>query len=260
MKQLLFLAICLFGFISLFSQAKTEILTNKGVIELSKAGFGKDMILSKIESSTCKFDVTTAALIELKKQGVSEDVVKAIMDRSSVSTQPAKTQSLNREMASPAKSTASLATAVNMMNHVYSLNKTSRAVIPLEKAVAGIRTKQGPFGGSVMIHVEGAKSATRIAANQSQVFVVNTGSGVLPELLLYKLKPGKNKREVASMKVNSFTGMKTGEDVITLNIIKLEDGIFQITPSSTLASGEYLFSAKPVAGASSSDAYTFGID
>ncbi|RYY15916.1 MAG: hypothetical protein EOO04_27825 [Chitinophagaceae bacterium] len=57
------------------AQTKPEVLTNKGVIELSKAGFGKDMILAKIESSNCKFDVSTAALIDLKKQGVPDDVV-----------------------------------------------------------------------------------------------------------------------------------------------------------------------------------------
>jgi hypothetical protein len=258
---------------AVFSQTKPEVLTNKGVIELSKAGFGKDMILAKIESSNCKFDVSTAALIDLKKQGVPDDVVKAIMDRSnststSGGTAPAPNTSGSSSSSSngskkaivSSKTANNLAAGVDLMNHVYSYNKSTQAVAPLEKSVAGIRTKQGPFGGSVMLHVDGAKAATRIASQETLSFVINTGSSALPELMLYKLKSGKDKREVASMKLNSFTGMKTGEDVISLNVSKLEDGIFLITPVKSLAKGEYFFSGKPVAGATSADAYSFGVE
>ncbi|RYY14991.1 MAG: hypothetical protein EOO04_29360 [Chitinophagaceae bacterium] len=257
---------------ALQAQTKPEVLTNKGVIELSKAGFGKDMILSKIESSNCKFDLSTTAMIELKKQGVSEDVVKAMMDQSSTGTSarsggPSASQgsggSANtgkKVTAASAKNSKSLASSVDLMNHVYSYEKSNMAVVALDKAVAGIRTKQGPFGGSIMLHVDGAKSPTRVSANSTFSFVINTGSAALPELVLYKLKPGKNKREVASMKVNSFSGVKTGEDVISLNISKLEEGIFLITPVKALIAGEYFFSGKPVANATSTDAYTFGVD
>ncbi|RYY13876.1 MAG: hypothetical protein EOO04_31165 [Chitinophagaceae bacterium] len=158
------------------------------------------------------------------------------------------------------KSANNLAASVDLMNHVYAYNKATQSTVALEKSVAGIRTKQNPFGGSVMLHVDGAKSATRVPSQESMAFVINTGSSALPELILYKLKSGKDKREVASMKVNSFSGMKTGEDVISLNVSKLEDGIFLITPVKSLVKGEYFFSGKPVAGASSADAYSFGVE
>jgi hypothetical protein len=255
---------------ALQAQTKPEVLTNKGVIELSKAGFGKDMILSKIESSNCKFDMSTTAMIELKKQGVAEDIVKAMMDQNSGGAGSGGTSASQgsggsattgkKVPAASVKNSKSLASSVDLMNHVYSYDKSSMAVVALDKAVAGIRTKQGPFGGSVMLHVDGAKSPTRVSANSTFSFVINTGSASLPELVLYKLKPGKNKREVASMKVNSFSGVKTGEDVISLNVSKLEDGIFLITPVKPLIAGEYFFSGKPVANATSTDSYTFGVD
>ena len=62
------------------------------------------------------------------------------------------------------------------------------------------------------------------------------------------------------MKVNSFTGVKTGEDVIPFNVIKLKEGIFQISPNKTLEKGEYFFTGKPVSNATSVDSFCFGVD
>ncbi|RYG04100.1 MAG: hypothetical protein EOO02_06885 [Chitinophagaceae bacterium] len=210
-------------------------------------------------------------MIELKKQGVHEDVVKAIMDYQpgttsnnksggGTSATSAATSSAKTPAAKSSGKGRSLASSVDLMNHVYNLNKSTNGVTALEKSVAGIRTKQGPFGGSVMLHVDGAKSGVRVAADDNMTFVINTGGSTLPELVLYKLKSGKDKREVASMKINSFTGVKTGEDIVSLNVTKLEDGIFQVTAVKPLVKGEYFFTGKPVAGATSQDAYSFGIE
>ncbi|MES1159929.1 MAG: hypothetical protein ABUM51_04165 [Bacteroidota bacterium] len=247
---------------SILAQNKAEILTNANVITMTKAGLGNMIIISKIESSTCKFDLSTNALIELKKQGVGDDVVKSMMDKSSGKPAAAKTDvaatGVKNDVAKPAPSTG--LSGVDLINHVYTYNKTTQAVKPLEKAVAGMRTKQGFFGGTVLLQVDGLHSSLRLSLEDAGSFVINTAGSASPEVVLYKLKSIKDHREVPSMKVGSFTGVKTGEDVISVDIIKLKDGIYQITPGKKLDKGEYFFTGKPAAGSNSMDAYAFGVD
>ncbi|MFT3750785.1 MAG: hypothetical protein QM768_20905 [Agriterribacter sp.] len=241
--------------------AKSDVLTNKSIIDLQKAGLGDEIILTKIVQSKCSFDLSTDALIDLKSKGISSDVIKAMMNKSDSGTGNAVTNTPTAK--EPVKSNSSGKTGApspELMNHVYVYDKSNQSAKPLEKSVAGIRTKQGMFGGSAMLQVDGAKSAIQLNQAESTSFVINTGSATLPELTLYKVKSVKNKREVASMKVNSFTGVKTGEDVISLNISKLSDGIFEVTPVKKLEKGEYFFTGKPATGANSMDAYTFGIE
>lgn len=240
---------------------KSNALTNKNIIDLHKAELGDDIILAKITQSACAFDLSTEGLIDLKSKGVSADVIKAMMNTidSGTSNAVANTPTVKE----PIKTNRAGKTGTpspELMNHVYVYDKDNQSSTPLEKSVAGIRTKQGMFGGSAMLQVDGAKSAIQLKQSESNSFVINTGGSTLPELTLYKLKSVKNKREVASMKVNSFTGVKTGEDVILLNISKLSEGVFEIAPAKKLEKGEYFFTGKPAAGSNSMDAYTFGVE
>lgn len=242
------------------TSSKNDALTNKSVTDLHKAGLGDEIIMAKIAQSKCVFDLSTEALIELKSKGVSDAVIKAMINKSgAVSGNPAANTTTATEPGKLSSSAKSSTLSPELMNHVYLYNKGNHSVKPLEKSVAGMRTKQGMFGGSAMLQVDGAKSAIQIGQAESATFVINTGSAALPELTLYKLKSVKNKREVASMKVNTFTGVKTGEDVISLNISKLSDGVFEIIPAKKLDKGEYFFTGKPATGANSMDAYTFGV-
>lgn len=243
------------------ASSKGNALTNKSVIDLQKAGLGDEIILTKIAQSKCAFDLSTDALIDLKSKGVSADVIKAMMNKSEENTSGTadnavqKSSTTNNNVSTKKTGTLQL----DLLNYVYAYAKNSQSAKALEKAVAGIRTKQGMFGGSAMLQVDGGTSGIQLSETESGSFVINTGSTALPELVLYKVKSVKNKREVASMKVNTFTGVKTGEDVISLNISKLSEGIFEVTPAKKLEKGEYFFTAKPVAGATSVDAYTFGV-
>jgi hypothetical protein len=54
-------------------------LRNQDIIDLVKAGIDDATILAKIASSKCQFDTSTAALINLKKSGVSAAVTKAMV-------------------------------------------------------------------------------------------------------------------------------------------------------------------------------------
>ncbi len=64
----------------LAQEAPDAPLTNADVVKMVKAGLPSSVIVSKIQTSPNNFSTSTAALIQLKKQGASEDVLHAVMD------------------------------------------------------------------------------------------------------------------------------------------------------------------------------------
>jgi hypothetical protein len=246
------------------ASTQSNTLTNKNIIDLQKAGLGDEIILTKIARSKCAFDLSTDGLIDLKSKGVSADVIKAMMnksesetsgDSSAAATEATKTQ----VKSSSAGNTNSVSHAVELMNHVYVLQKGDQSVKPLEKSMAGKRTRNYGFKGVQVLQVDGANSGVSLPADDIQYFLINTG-GALPELNLYTLKSAKGKREVESMSVGTFEGAKTGEKhQIPVNISKLDNGVYKIVPGKALEKGEYFFTTKPEATATSFDVYTFGV-
>ena len=256
---LIMTAWCLTGTCMGYGQPKQEVLTNKSIVDLTKAGLGKEVIVSQIDASACKFDMATGSIITLKKAGVPEEVINAMIHKGN-----SRTEAPPKEVPGPGvearKEAKDNFPVVDLVNHLYYYNKSRQAVKPLEKAVAGLRTRQTMFGANVLLQVDGDKSSVRLSAEEAPTFIINTGGPALPEVVLYRLKSGKGKREVASMKVNPFSGMKTGEDVLTVDITKLKDGLYQVSANKKMGKGEYFFTGKPVAGANSMDAFTFGVD
>src|SRR5882724_9505871 len=86
--RILFTAVVLV--VSLLVTAPTalaqEVLTNQSIVEMVKAGLSERVIIAKIRTSPTNFDTHTDSLIALKKNGVSEKVIEAIMSPSSAST------------------------------------------------------------------------------------------------------------------------------------------------------------------------------
>src|SRR5687768_16745738 len=66
---------------SLEVSGQTEILNNKSIVEMSRAGLPVDIIIKKVGSSRTVFDISAPGLIELKKSGVADDVIAAMMER-----------------------------------------------------------------------------------------------------------------------------------------------------------------------------------
>jgi hypothetical protein len=64
----------------------TDVLTNATVIEMSKIGLAKEIILKKINGSKNSFDVSADALIELKKAGVADEVIGLILEKAESKT------------------------------------------------------------------------------------------------------------------------------------------------------------------------------
>ena len=62
-----------------FTQKQEGPLTNAAVVKLVKAGFKEKTIISIIESRPNQFDLGTEQLIQLKRNGVSENIILTMM-------------------------------------------------------------------------------------------------------------------------------------------------------------------------------------
>lgn len=57
-----------------------EILTNEDIVKLTEAGLADSVIVAKIKGSVCKFDISTDALVALKREGVSDAVIQVVTE------------------------------------------------------------------------------------------------------------------------------------------------------------------------------------
>ena len=55
-----------------------EVLTNADVLKMVKAKLGDDLIISKIKSSGCNFDISVDGMVGLKTEGASDAVIQAM--------------------------------------------------------------------------------------------------------------------------------------------------------------------------------------
>jgi hypothetical protein len=62
-------------------QAQQQSLNNAAVVKLTKAGFKEKTIISVINSRTPNFDLSPDRMIELKRNGVTEKVIMAMLSR-----------------------------------------------------------------------------------------------------------------------------------------------------------------------------------
>lgn len=62
------------------ARSEASILSNKDVIEMVQARLSDQIIVGKVRTTSCKFDTSPSALIQLKKSGASDAVVLAVTE------------------------------------------------------------------------------------------------------------------------------------------------------------------------------------
>jgi hypothetical protein len=74
--------ILFFGaFLCISINAQTETLNNRTIVEMSKIGLDKEIILKKINDSPNNFDISANALIDLKKEGIDNAVINLMLEK-----------------------------------------------------------------------------------------------------------------------------------------------------------------------------------
>jgi hypothetical protein len=72
----------------LLAQSSKKPLTNADVIDMVQAGLGESTVLLVIKNSGTNFDTSPQALIELKKKGVSQSIMDAMLSAGAAAPGP----------------------------------------------------------------------------------------------------------------------------------------------------------------------------
>lgn len=232
--------------------AHAQAFSNEAVLALHKAGLGDSAIITKIESLPCAYDVSTDRLIAMKKAGVSDDVLAAMIDRCKGAS---RAQGVEVVSADPA---ARHAPGI----YLAAEPGGSAGLQLLRPAIAsGERTKGNgsvlfPFKVKLVVPRANAQIAAHgrrptfyfyfDAADRkvSGFGKVSTVSAQSPdEFNLVRFNVRSAVREVDIGRLVGFSAAAGIDPKYTLPFASQElgDGAFKVTPDQPLASGEYAF-------------------
>jgi len=233
-----------------------EVLTNDSVIQMVKAGLPEAVVIAKIKSTSSKFDLKTDSLVSLKKAGVSDKVLEAMVAAGSGAAP-------STAAAAPAPPAPALAAgALKTQDVIYQL--VGGKFVELFATSANLETNMAFFQSKSEVVLEGKKSQYRTSEKQP-VFLSTYSSTDAP---LVRLKPGDDHND-RNLKIGSGAFMPFGgtqkmgvrnEDKIPVTIERDPRGFYKVTPSAALAPGEYGFILATGFGAGSGKIYDFGVD
>jgi hypothetical protein len=232
-----------------------EVLTNESVIQMVKAGLPEAVVIAKIKGTATKFDLKTDSLVGLKKAGVSDKVLEAMVAAGSSSASPTTAMP-----APPAPAVA--AGALKTQDVIYQL--VGDKYVEMFATSANLETNMAFFQSKSEVVLEGRKARYRTKEKQP-VFLSTYSSTDAP---LVKLKPGDSNDD-RNLKIGSGAFMPFGgtqkmgvrnEDKIAINIERDARGFYKVTPASPLPPGEYGFILATGFGAGSGKIYDFGVD
>ncbi len=257
LKSISVVIFCLLSYISGHSQTNAETVTNQSVISLVKAGLDKSIIITTINNAQTDFDISTAGLTSLKKQGVPNEVIAAIVDKATGTTAP-KSQTTKTSSTPP--------TQVENINHPYISNATSSTILATEKSTADFKAKRialGYGGANYQYELSGVKSNIRIPSSDAVYFLIKLSGNNIQEYTLYKADVSGNKRIAVIGKFKTITasaGLEASKSVIGLTTTE-ENNLYKLTPSKKLETGEYVLAVKAEAtNAPSTTVFSFGVD
>jgi len=262
MRSLLVVVALAASFLTFSSTAGSaqETLTNQSIVEMLKAGLSERVVIAKIHASPSSFDISTDALIALKKNGVSEKVIEAMMSPAPAAAAPAPAPSA--PAGSVAMAPPPAAGYAPARPTVYQI--VGGREVELMASGGEVQRNRTPYSRSTELVLSGNKAKLRIAERQP-VFVVTSEPGEMP---LVRLDPGKSDRNLkigSGSRVpyagsTSTRGLRS-EDLIEVSAERDSRGFYRIRPRAPLAPGEYGFvsvrGGSPHAG---STIYDFGVD
>ena len=232
-----------------------EVLTNDSVVQMVKAGLPEAIVIAKIKGTATKFDLKTDSLVSLKKAGVSDKVLEAMVSAGSVTAAPTT--------AMPAPPAPAVAVG-SIKNQDVIYQHVGDKYVEMFATSANLETNMAFFQSKSEVVLEGKRARYRISDKQP-VFLSTYSSTDAP---LVRLKPGDG-HDDRNLKIGSGAFMPFGgtqkmgvrnEDKIPINIERDARGFYKLTPASPLPPGEYGFILATGFGAGSGKIYDFGVD
>jgi hypothetical protein len=217
-------------------------LTNSDVVKMQSAGLGESVILSSVNSQPADYDTSTDGLIALKKAGVSDSVVAAMISRNAaMKNGVANTAGTNL----PSTASPGPPPGVDEIGVYYQDKNKNWRPIPSEivntksggvlKSIASDGIVKGDTNG----HVKGAESSTKLTTG-SNILLYMPETFSANDYVLVKLHKNSNNREFRAVTGGVFhsSGGAT-KDRVEFGSRKLAPHVYQLTFATPLSPGEY---------------------
>lgn len=213
-------------------------LNNESVTKMVKAGLGDDTIVAMIKTQPGTYRVDTDSIIQLKKDGVSDKIIGAMIEKSSGGPTP---------VAAPSTPSVSVVAGVDEVG-VYYKNKDYKWVEILPEVVnwkTGGALKRfasdGIVKGDVNGHIEGKSSKNGL--NTPLDFLIYAPEGVaITEYQLLRLHESGNSREFRSVTggvIHSSGGAQ--RDEVNFEGKKLAPRMYEIVLGDDVKAGDFGF-------------------
>lgn len=251
------------------SAVQAETLTNDMVVSLVQAGLGDDAVIAKVKASAGHYALSTDDLIALKKRGVSGPVIAAMIESgaqgavsskavfSADSPDPMVPHPSGVYMATEARmvridpTTSNQSKTGGILGYAFTGGIASlsiKAVIP--NITARVRT--GRARPTFYFYFDEATRGLSQAGGAS-LWLSGPASAITSpnefSLIRFDVKKDRRETRVGSM---NLAGAKAGvmdKDRIPFDYEQVTPGVFKVTPSSDLPTGEYAFLYSVSAGA-----------
>jgi len=255
-----------------------ESLTVEEVVNLSKAGFSEEVIITKIRKNGKAFDLNAAELVELKRIGITDAIIKFLLDPSQPYTPPppppppvSKNSDASGGLPPPAPPPAKhyppddFASKVPSEAGLYRFPAEAPVRVDI-KILLGTKEDAG-LGkvlmkkGKIIAYLVGPASKTRIK-EPAPVFYMRLPEGkAIEEVVLVAFDRRADRREIEMGPPGPKQELKA-QAMRQFDSLEVGPGLFKLT-TAKLAKGEYLFfqlgSAEPPKG-SYGKGFDFAID
>ncbi len=253
MRQITLIFTMLLLSVMVFAQTNDEVLNNASVINLYSKGLSSTIIVSKIKTSKTNFDISTDALINLKKQKIPDEIVNAMVEASG-----------NKDNATGDINDPNAVHESGL--YYYKIENEKPIMTSLEPTVCSQSKTGNGIGTALTYGIAKTKTKAKLDGNMARLqlsesnpvfyFYFDKGqnlnnssawfssSSSPNEFLLVKLDSKQKNREVVIGSMGTYSGMSWGVDdkyKVDFTLEKLKSGVYKVSPKIALVPGEYCF-------------------
>lgn len=251
------------------SAPATAPLSVEDIVRLSKEGISEDVLIAKIKKNAKAFDLSPDEIVELKKLGITDSVIKVLLDPTLPYVPPPAPQP---PPAAPKPSVPGkkyppdpYAARIPAEPGLYRIYQSAPVQMDLKLFMG---QQQGAGLGKVLLkkgkavaYLAGSAARTRLA-DTAPVFYIRMADGKgVEEVVLVALDRKKDRRELDMGPPAPKPELKA-DTIRPFDSLEVGAGLFRLTPA-TLVKGEYMFfligTAEPPKG-NYGKGYDFGME
>ncbi|HEY2710197.1 MAG TPA: hypothetical protein VGI95_19315 [Caulobacteraceae bacterium] len=246
------------------ASAIAETLTDDSIVQLERAGLGPDAIVAKIRTTDSRFDVSTNALVALKRDGLPDPVIAAMVNAFAVGGAPARFAGgadLSDPMA-PHAGGIYMAEAgppgMQILDPTIADDSKSTSALAwfFSHGAAPLKITTILDGPAARFGSDAPRPAFYFYFNQPGSGLYKNGLGVLRmpgpapspalfTLIHFDVVGGNREALIQQLGAGGDQSGGVGRARVTFNFAEVSPGVFKVTPDSPLEPGQYAFVYTP---------------